>query len=120
MHELSIAQGIIEIVEQHVPPDERDMVRAIRLKVGEMSGVVPDSLEFCFTALIAQTPLEKARLEIEQIPFTMRCASCESVFGSEQGLAVCPSCGGIDTKLVTGSELNVVDIELEDRPVEAS
>ena len=46
MHELSVAQSIIEIIQQHVPASELERVAAVRLKIGAAAGVVPESLEF--------------------------------------------------------------------------
>ena len=53
MHELSIAQSIVEIVQQYVPNGETRPVKSVNLKVGEMAGVVPESLDFCFGAITA-------------------------------------------------------------------
>jgi hydrogenase nickel incorporation protein HypA/HybF len=112
MHELSIAQSILDIIREHVP-DERS-VTSIRLRIGEMSGVVPDSLEFCFTAITQETPLAGARLEIDHIPFVLFCNSCRKELRSEPGIALCAACGSYDTRTVSGTELQVVEIELED------
>ena len=114
MHELSIAESILSIVRQYVSPDEEVRVRAIGIKVGESSGVVADSLEFSFSAITAETPLHHARLQIEHIPFTLFCTPCGEVRPGSGGAAVCPVCGGVDTKVLGGTELQVVDIELDD------
>jgi hydrogenase nickel incorporation protein HypA/HybF len=67
MHELAAASGIVEIMRQHVPLSQAALVRAVRLRVGEDAGLVPASLEFCFDALVAGTPYEKASLEIDRL-----------------------------------------------------
>ncbi len=116
MHELSIAQNIVDIVHQYVPIDQAPAVTTIRLRIGQMSCVVADSLDFCFTAITSATPLSKARLHIEKIPFTVRCPSCDNAFVSEFGTVLCPSCGNQDTEVVGGTEMQIVDIELLDAP----
>jgi hydrogenase nickel incorporation protein HypA/HybF len=58
MHELSIAQGILDIVREHVPEGQSAGVRTIEVRVGRMSGVVPESLEFCFEALVLDSPFQ--------------------------------------------------------------
>lgn len=114
VHELSIAQNILDIVHQSVEPKDLDDVRFIRLRIGALSGVVADSLEFCFTAIVAETPLVRARLAIEHIPFRVRCESCAREFENDIGYVVCPDCGGVRTQVLSGRELQVVEIELED------
>ena len=114
MHELSIAQSIVEMVQQHVPPSNWDHVVAVRLKVGTLSGVVPDSLEFSFQAITSDTPFRHARLEIETIPFRVQCNACQATTVSEGGFAACSQCGSIETKVLSGSELHISEIELEE------
>ncbi len=114
MHELSLAQNIVDIVHQHVSSDRADSVISIRLRIGQMSGVVADSLDFCFTAITSATPLSSAKLRIEQIPFTLRCSLCNSSFTSEFGTVLCPTCGSDTTEVVGGTEMQIVEIELRD------
>lgn len=113
MHELSIAQNILEIIQQSVSQDELVDVRVVRLKVGTLSGVVADSLDFCFSAIAAETPLAKARLDIEQIPFTVHCNSCQKTSVNGLGFVVCPECGSVETNVISGRELQVAEIELD-------
>ncbi|HTP13579.1 MAG TPA: hydrogenase maturation nickel metallochaperone HypA, partial [Bacteroidota bacterium] len=68
MHELSIAQNIVDMVHQYAPTGNGETVKSVRLRVGEYSGVVADSLEFCFSAIVADTPLRGTTLEIERVP----------------------------------------------------
>ena len=113
MHELSIAQNILEIVRESVPADELADVRIIRLKLGTFSGVVADSLDFCFSAISVETPLANAHLEFEHIPFAVLCRHCQKTFENDLGVVVCPECGGVDTVILSGRELQVTQVELE-------
>jgi hydrogenase nickel incorporation protein HypA/HybF len=114
VHELSMAENIVGIIRQSVPSDELADVRIVRMKIGALSGVVADSLSFCFTAISSDTPLAKARLEIEQLPFAVHCNSCGKTFENDIGYVVCPECDGVETTVVSGRELQVTEIELED------
>ena len=80
MHELGIAQNIFEIVQQSVPGDQARLVRIIRIRVGQLSGIVPDSLDFCFSAIIDDTDMRQARLAIEQVPTLSQCKKCAHRF----------------------------------------
>ncbi len=112
MHELSIAESIVDIIHQYVEPEKLPLVRAVSVKVGSLSGVVPDSLEFGFTAITAGTPLADARLELHLVPFVLKCGTCNAVAELAPGVALCPECGSLNTTAVSGTELNVTEIEL--------
>lgn len=114
MHELSIAQSLLEILRQHVPSADLPHVRVVRVKVGAMAGVIPDSLAFSFTALTSDTPLRGARLEIVHIPFTIRCRECGATSAPDLGIALCPFCGSASTEIIAGTELQFTEIELAD------
>ncbi|MBI5471311.1 MAG: hydrogenase maturation nickel metallochaperone HypA [Ignavibacteriae bacterium] len=119
MHELSIAQSVVDIVLQHVSADEAHRVKAVFLKVGDLAGVVPDSLEFGFTAITAGTALENAKLRIERIPFTIRCLRCGATSTQEIGISICAQCGSLETTTIGGTELHITEIEVND-PEETS
>jgi hydrogenase nickel incorporation protein HypA/HybF len=115
MHELSIAQSVLDIVHQHVPAGEEKRVRIIRLSIGTMAGVVADSLAFCFSAITQGTPFEGAVLEIAQIPLTAHCNTCEANAPIDRTRFICPACGGSDLTVVSGREMQVREIELNDQ-----
>lgn len=118
MHELSIAQGIVDIVHQYVPNGEGAPVKSVLVKIGEQSGVVPESLKFCFAAITADTSLGGANLQIERVPVTIECKTCKKIFTTDSGFTICSMCGGSDTEVMSGTELQVVEIEVEDEPAE--
>jgi len=114
MHELSIAQSIVDIVRQHLPKEEAVSVRSVRLRLGVMAGVVPDSLEFCFAAITEGTPLQGARLEIEQVPLRAHCTGCGRDGEIAPTLFACSECGGTSLTVISGREMQLRDIEVED------
>jgi hydrogenase nickel incorporation protein HypA/HybF len=116
MHEMSVAQNVIDIVRQHVPPADEPRVSAVRVRLGGLSGVVADSLEFCFGAMVAGTLLAHACLEIEHVPTVCECRDCSTRFEPESWLFRCPSCASGRVRLVSGRDLQVVHVELNDAP----
>lgn len=120
MHELSIAQGIVDIIHQYVSEEDAAGVRSVRLKVGDQAGVVVDSLEFCFAAVTAKTPLQRAHLEIERVPFRLQCGACRRTLVNSSGTVLCPECGSAETRILSGTELQVLEIELIDGQAEGS
>ena len=119
MHELSVAQSIVEIIQQHVPESEWERVSAVRLKIGAVAGIVPESLKFSFHAITADSRLRYATLEIESIPFRIHCTTCDTIGENEIGFALCGSCGSTDTKIISGSELNITEIEVAEPEMES-
>ncbi|MET7606933.1 hydrogenase maturation nickel metallochaperone HypA [Streptomyces avermitilis] len=116
MHEMSIALAVIDQVEQAArQAGDVTAVRSVRLQVGELAGVVPDSLSFCFELACAGTVLEGADLVTEAVPGRARCAPCvrEWAVGMPPRLS-CPECGGATTDLLSGRELQIVSVHWED------
>lgn len=114
VHELSIAQSVLDIVDQNLPKDRPVRVRAVRLRIGAMGGVVTDSLEFCFSAITRGTRLEGVPLEIEHVPLVVHCRSCGKDSVIEQTLFACPACEAADLHMVSGNEMHVSEIEIDD------
>ena len=115
MHELSLAQNIIETIELNVPKDELSNVRQVILKVGEFSGVVADSLKFSYEVITTGTEIQNSELKIENIPFSLKCNSCGSITTNSFGLRECAECSVTDTEVLTGEELVISEIVLEDK-----
>lgn len=113
MHELSIAQSLLDIVLEEGERNRLKQVHAIRLQVGAMAAVVPDALNFCFEMLSRNTIASGAALEIEALPVVARCSRCELPFQVENQTFLCPKCGDPTLELVSGRELSVVSIEGE-------
>jgi hydrogenase nickel incorporation protein HypA/HybF len=115
MHELGIAQNIYEIVQQSVPEELGPDVRKIRIRVGQFAGIIPDSLEFCFGVIINETKMKQAALCIEQIPLMAECRECKCQFQIEEYNFRCSSCGSTNLELISGKELEIVDIEVAEK-----
>lgn len=113
MHELSIAQSLVELVSDHAAREGAGRVRTIHVRLGELSGF-RRALYFCFDRVAKGTICEHARLAIEDVPLTVRCDHCDDVKrpGARYNFR-CPTCGRPTPKVVTGREMQVTAIELE-------
>ena len=111
MHELAIMQSVISIVEREAARCGAARVESIRLRVGELSGIVPRCLEEFFPVAAAGTRSEGARLEIAPLPARIRCPDC-GYEGAPKGHS-CPQCGGSAFRLTAGREFYVVSREVE-------
>jgi hydrogenase nickel incorporation protein HypA/HybF len=108
MHELAISQGIVDAVLERT--GERT-VTSVRVRVGRLSGVVPDSLRFCFELVTAGTCLEGARLEIDEPGGMAHCRACGADFGLHDLILLC-ECGSADVEVRAGRELSVGSVEV--------
>ncbi|MCN9242245.1 hydrogenase maturation nickel metallochaperone HypA [Streptomyces sp. RY43-2] len=122
MHEMSIALAVVGQVEEAAErAGDVTAVRSVRLQVGELAGVVPDALSFCFELACAGTVLAGAELVTEAVPGRARCAPCahEWLVGMPPLLS-CPRCGAGTTDLLAGRELQIVSVHWEDGPAHAA
>lgn len=120
MHELSVARNIVEIIKSQVPENELPNVSFVRLSVGELAGIVSDSLEFCYGAITDKTPLQHSILKIDHVPTKIHCRTCKMTSATEPSFLVCPICAGGDVVLESGMELQVIELELTDQPLEVA
>ncbi|MFJ4771996.1 hydrogenase maturation nickel metallochaperone HypA [Streptomyces uncialis] len=120
MHEMSIAAAVVDQVSSAAADRGATAVTTVRLDVGELAGVVPAALDFCFALVCEGTPLEGARLVTRSIPARARCGPCDTEWspGIPPDLA-CPRCGGARAQLLTGRELQIRDVEWADGPQHA-
>ena len=112
MHELSIAYEINGIVDQYVKTEQKKFIKSVKVRIGKLQNILPDSLSFCFEAINSSGNSIGPKLEIEQVPITVECNKCGFV-NEIEGLAFsCIDCGSTDIKVITGNELSVIEIEL--------
>lgn len=114
MHELAIAQSIVEVVEQRASACAAARVKGVRLQVGEASGIAADSLAFSFEMLAGFSPLlAGARLTIDHVPHRAYCRHCAREFAVYHFVPQCPDCETWSAEVVSGKELQILDMEIE-------
>ncbi|MGI8614731.1 MAG: hydrogenase maturation nickel metallochaperone HypA [Nocardioidaceae bacterium] len=111
MHELAITQSIVDAVTEHTGGAA---VSVVHLRVGKLSGVVPDAMRFCFELVTDGTPLSGARLDIEEPDGSARCRRCGDEFALADLILLCP-CGSADVDVLSGRELSVKSVEVVER-----
>lgn len=109
MHELSICHSIVKIVRRHA---DSGRVRVVRLRVGELRQIVPDTLTYCWTLVNEGSDLESALLEIERVPATIQCNSCEQVHTMTSPILACPACEEQEIDILSGEEFVITSLEL--------
>ena len=113
MHELAIAQSLLEIIVDESQRHGLERISKVRLQIGKFAAVVPESLTFCFEMVSRDTVAFGALIEIESVGIVARCDVCDSSFEVQNQVFLCPRCGEPALELLSGRELCVMSIEGE-------
>ncbi len=111
LHELSIAESLLEIVVDESKKHGLERVNKIKLQIGEFAAVVAESLTFCFEMVSRDTVASGALIEIESVGVVARCDVCDLSFEVQDQVFLCPRCGEPALELLSGRELSVMSIE---------
>jgi len=113
MHEMSMLESIIETVEEEHRKQPFNRVRMIRLKLGALATVAPDSLRFCFPIIAGGSVAEGAQLEIDTVQGAGWCEDCRASIALTERYGPCPVCHGERIHMTSGDELQLTEIEVE-------
>ena len=113
MHEMSLAEGIVQLVEDAVRAEGCARVRAVWLDIGQLAVVERESLRFCFDVVTRDTVAEGARLEIIETPGQGWCMKCEGNVKVAALYEACPVCGSYQIQVTGGDEMRVRELEVE-------
>lgn len=114
MHEIGIASSILECVAAEARRHPGPHVASVGVRIGELSNVDKDALDFAFHVLTRGTPLEALRLEVEWCPRRQKCLACTEEFNVCDLELACPKCGANQTVCIGGTELDIAYLELEE------
>ncbi|MBI5848345.1 MAG: hydrogenase maturation nickel metallochaperone HypA [Nitrospirae bacterium] len=113
MHELSIAQNVLDIVSEQCTRSGHTKIDSVNLRIGRASGIMPDALIFAFNAIKPDSIARDALLNIEEVPVTGLCNDCASSFiVQEEYILNCPVCKGSSFQITSGRELDIIDMEV--------
>lgn len=110
MHEVSIMQNTLDMAIAQARQNKAQKIDNLTLNIGELSGVIPEALEFAFEVLIKGTMAENAQLEIKTIPVVCYCQQCDRNFEPETYIYECPQCQQISSSILTGRELKLASV----------
>ena len=113
MHEIGIANSILDAVWAEVLKRPGWMARKVGVRIGELTAVDSEALRFAFEALTRETQLEALQLEIETCPRRHFCANCNSEFRVIEFSSCCPRCGQESAHCVGGEQLEVAYLEMD-------
>ncbi len=112
MHEMSICESLLQIIESSAASEGFQKVRRFRLEIGRFAGVEADALRFGFDVVTRGSVAEGAALDILETPGPGYCFDCEKTVPLEDRLSNCPTCGGGRISPTGGDELKIKDLEV--------
>lgn len=113
MHELSIAQSIVELAEQKAKDHQASEIEELELEIGSLAGVELQTLDFALESVVKGTMLDNARIVRHDIAGEGRCGDCGEVFPVNALFSPCPHCGSYCVKAIKGKELRIKSIVIK-------
>ena len=113
MHELSLTEGVLRVLEEQAVAQNFSTVRTVWLEIGELSTVDPEALRFCFEAVRTGTLADGAKMEIIRTPGQALCMECGKQVHLAQRYDSCPDCGGESLHVTGGDELRIKELEVD-------
>ena len=115
MHEISIAQAVLDLARQSAP--QGAVVRSVAMDAGPVRGIVPEAMQWAWQAVTQGSDFEQVSLELHILPWELRCTSCDRKFTADEVFAPC-ACGCEVTTPVGGDQLRLLSLEVDDTPLE--
>jgi hydrogenase nickel incorporation protein HypA/HybF len=114
VHELSIAQSLIDLAIEAAAREQAERVIGLHIKIGALAGVVKEALLFSFELAAIGTPCEGAALEVDDVGVTIFCPECHARKAPTDIYCLCcPTCGAFASKVLSGRELDLVSVEVD-------
>lgn len=113
MHEMSLCEGVLQILEDHARSQGFERVRTVWLEIGGLSGVEPEAMRFSFEVVVQGSLADGARLEIIELPGQAWCMPCARSVEVKQRFDACPHCGSYQLQVTGGDEMRIKELEVE-------
>lgn len=112
MHEMSLAEGVLQLIEDAARQQKFEKVITVWLEIGQLSGVEVEAMAFCFDAVTRDSVAQGARLEIIALPGVGWCMECSKSVPMSEVFGECPHCGGFQMQVTGGTEMRVKELEV--------
>lgn len=112
MHEMSLCEGIIQIVEEQAKAQNFTKVSRVCLEIGALAGIEIDALTFCFEVVCRNTIAEHSTLDITQIPAQAWCLQCAKSIEVQERYSACNHCGSYQLQVTDGDQMTIKQLEV--------
>ncbi len=113
MHEISLIKSILKTIEHEMEKCGAKKLNSLTLRIGTLTAVEPEAMQFAFNSSIEKTAMEGATLCIIETKLSGRCRECGTEFALSEFDSPCPICAGLDIKRLTGTELDIISMDVD-------
>lgn len=113
MHEMSLAEGVLQLVQDTARRDRFAKIKTVWLEIGPLASIEPQAFEFCFDVVARGSIAEGARLEWVRLPAQAWCMQCSRNISVARWDDACPLCGSFQVQLSGGRDMRVKELEVE-------
>lgn len=113
MHELSLCEGVLQVLEDQAESQHFSRVKTVWLEIGSLAGVEIEAMRFGFDVVIRDSLADGARLEIIEVPGQAWCLDCAAAVEIRQRYDECPRCGGYQLQVTGGDQMRIKELEVE-------
>jgi len=113
MHEVSLAEGVLQLIEEYQRNEGFSSVQLVRLEIGRMADVEIDAMRFCFDAVVRDSVADGAVLEIVEVAGQGWCEACQKTVPMNVRFDACPECGHFPLQVSGGTKMRVSELEVE-------
>jgi hydrogenase nickel incorporation protein HypA/HybF len=113
MHEVAIANEIMDLVLKKAEEHNAAKVTKIKLMIGELTSIVPEALDFAFVSITPGTPLQGVKVVMKKVKLKGKCGDCNKEFRIKHMMYICPKCRGTNIKILSGKEMIIQSIDME-------
>jgi hydrogenase nickel incorporation protein HypA/HybF len=113
MHEISLCEGVLQILEDNAESQGFSQVKRVWLEIGALSGVDPEAMRFGFDAVMKGSLADGAVLEIIELPGNAWCLPCSKSVAVKARYDACPECGSHQLQVTGGDEMRIKELEVE-------
>lgn len=112
MHEMSLAEGVLQLIEDAARKEGFSRVTTVWLEIGQLAGVEVEAMKFCFDAVVRDSIADGAKLEIVATPGSGWCMQCSASVPLDEVFGACPQCGRHQVQVTGGTEMRVRELEV--------
>jgi hydrogenase nickel incorporation protein HypA/HybF len=113
MHEMSLAEGVLQLIEDSSRTQNFSRVKTVWLEIGQLAGVEVEAMKFCFEAVVNDSIAQGAELVIIELPGQAWCLHCAEVVNVKALFDACPKCGSHQVQVTGGNEMRVKELDVE-------
>jgi len=113
MHEMSLCEGVLQVLQEHAQGQGFTRVTGVWLEIGDLAGVEAEAMRFCFDAVMRDTLADRARLEIIELPGQAWCMQCAKQVAVQQRFDSCPDCDSYQLQVTGGDQMRIKELEVE-------